>query len=126
MSLLSDQVRINLLLVTFFSSAVWAQDRPVSFQQQILPILERRCHACHQADNAGGQLNLTNYSQLQKGGKQGPAFVSGKPDDSLVVKMISGNPPRMPMTGGPLTGDEVRLIRLWIFQGAADDTPAGK
>src|SRR5262245_22429561 len=126
MSLLSDQVRINLLLVTFFSSAVWAQDRPVSFQQEILPILERRCHVCHQADNAGGQLNLTNYSQLSNGGKQGPAFFSGKPEDSLIVKMISGNPPRMPMTGGPLTGDEVRLIRVWISQGAADDTPAGK
>ena len=55
---------MTFLLATLFSSAVWAQDRPISFQQQILPILERRCHACHQSANAGGQLNLTSYSQI--------------------------------------------------------------
>ena len=43
-----------------------------------------------------------------------------------MVKMISGEPPRMPMSGGPLTAEEVRLIRSWISQGATDDTPAGK
>ena len=123
---LLEQFHSNLLLVMLASQAVWAQDRPVSFQQQILPILERRCHACHQAENAGGQLNLTNYSQLRKGGKQGSAIIPGKPEDSLIVKMISGEPPRMPMSGGPLAGEEVRMIRLWISQGAPDDTPAGK
>ncbi|HEX2523757.1 MAG TPA: DUF1549 domain-containing protein, partial [Terriglobia bacterium] len=115
---------MTFLLATLFSSAVWAQDRPVSFHQQILPILERRCHACHQSENAGGQLNLTSYSHLRKGGKQGPAFVSGKPEDSLIVKMISGEPPRMPMTGGPLSKEEINLIRSWISQGVQDDTPA--
>ena len=39
------------------------------------------------------------------------------------MKMISGEPPRMPMSGGPLTAEEIQLIRSWISQGAADDTP---
>ena len=122
----SDQFRLNVLLALLFSHAVWAQDRPISFHEQILPILERRCHGCHQPANAGGQLNLTSYSQLSKGGKQGSILVPGKPEDSLMVKMISGQPPRMPMSGGPLTAEEIRLIRLWISQGATDDTLAGK
>jgi len=123
---LSDQFRLNFLLAILFSHAVWAQDRPISFQQQILPILERRCHVCHQSTNAGGQLDLTSYSQLRKGGKGGPVLVPSKPEDSLLVKMIRGEPPRMPMSGGPLTEDEIRLIRSWISHGAPDDTPAGK
>ena len=122
---------LNLFLASVFGvapfcSAAMAQDLPVGFQRQIAPILERRCHACHQPANAGGQLNLTSYSQLRKGGKQGSIVVPGKPDDSLIVKMISGEAPRMPMSGGPLTAEEIRLIRSWISQGAADDTPAGK
>ena len=115
-----------LSVAAFFTCAAMAQDPPISFHRQIAPILERRCHACHQAANAGGQLNLTSYSLFRKGGKEGPILVPGKPDDSLMVKMISGEPPRMPMTGGPLTGEEIRLIRLWISQGATDDTPARK
>jgi len=122
----SDQPCLNFLLALLFSHAVWAQNRPISFQQQILPILEHRCHACHQPANAGGQLSLTSYSHIRKGGKQGPTLEPGKPDDSLMVKMISGEPPRMPMSGGPLTAEEIVLIRSWISQGATDDTPTGK
>src|SRR5262245_51880415 len=121
----SDQLHLHVLLALFFSHAVWAQDRPISFHQKILPILERRCHVCHQSTNAGGQLDLTNYSQLRKGGKQGATLVPAKPEESLIVKMISGQPPRMPMSGGPLTAEEIGLIRSWISQGATDDTPAG-
>ena len=121
-----DQCRLNFLLAMVFTHTAWAEDRPISLYQQILPVLERRCHACHQPVNAGGQLSLTSYSQLRKGGKSGPVLVPGKPDDSLMVKMISGDPPRMPMSGGPLNRDEIQLIRSWISQGAIDDTPAGK
>ena len=123
---LSDQLQMTFLLATLFSSAVWAQDRPVSFHQQILPILERRCYACHQSANAGGQLNLTSYPDLRKGGKQGAILVPGKPEDSLIVKMISGEPPRMPMSGPPLSKDDINLIHHWISQGAGNDVPAGK
>lgn len=42
-----------------------------------------------------------------------------------MVKMISGQNPRMPMSGGPLTAAEVKLIQLWISQGASDDADAG-
>jgi mono/diheme cytochrome c family protein len=119
-------IPLSFSLAAVFSSAAMAQDSPVSFQRQIVPVLEQRCHACHQPANAGGQLNLGSYSHLRKGGKQGTILVPGKPDDSLIVKMISGEPPRMPMSGGPLTREEIGLIRLWISQGAADDTPTGK
>ena len=126
MKWLVNHFLFSLVAASLFASGALAQDPSVSFQRQIAPLLERRCHACHQPANAGGQLNLTSYSQLRKGGKEGPILVPGQPEDSLMVKMISGEPPRMPMSGGPLTGEEIRLIRSWISQGATDDTLAEK
>lgn len=121
-----NHLLVSLAGVAISSTMAMAQEPPVGFQRQIVPILERRCHACHQPTNAGGQLNLTSYAEFRKGGKQGSIVVPGKPADSLIVKMISGETPRMPMSGGPLTAQEVQLIRSWISQGAADDSPAGK
>ena len=47
----------------------------------------------------------------------------GKPDESLLVEMISGANPAMPQKGKPLSHDEVASIRKWIETGAS--WPAG-
>ncbi len=96
---------------------------PVNFHHQVMPILERRCLMCHGVEAAGGGLILTEYKSLRRGGKSGPAVVSGDIEGSLLWRMISGSEPRMPKAGGPLAAEEVELIRLWIAQGAKDDTP---
>jgi Protein of unknown function (DUF1553)/Protein of unknown function (DUF1549)/Planctomycete cytochrome C len=111
-----------LLATIMFGQTAVAQQPPVSFQKQVLPLLERRCQLCHRDGKASGNLNLTRYADLRKGGKTGPVVVANRPDESLMVQMISGDKPRMPMSGGPLTAAEVKLIQLWIAQGAADDT----
>ncbi len=121
MNLLSD-VLPKLLTTCFLSQAALAQQPPVSFQRQVLPLLERRCQLCHRDGNTSGNLNLARYAGVRKGGKSGPALVAGSPDESLMVKMVSGENPRMPMSGGPLTPAEVTLIQLWISQGAPDDS----
>jgi hypothetical protein len=113
----------SLLLATImFGQTAVAQQPSVSFQKQVLPLLERRCQLCHRDGNASGNLNLTRYADLRRGGRSGPVVVPGRPHESLMVQMISGDKPRMPMSGGPLTTPEVNLIELWIAQGAADDT----
>src|SRR5262249_23623506 len=77
---------LSLLVGSLFSFPALTQVPPVSFQRQIAPVLERRCHVCHQTTNSGGGLNLTSYPELLKGGKHGPVLESGKPEDSLLVK----------------------------------------
>ena len=50
---------------------------------------------CHGAEGGQGGLSLTNHAGLLEGGKSGPAVVAGKPDRSLLLRQISGTPPKM-------------------------------
>lgn len=68
-------------------------------------------------------LDLTSLSAFQKGGKRGPAFVSGKPDESLAIRYITGAmQPRMPLGGEPLKEQQIEALRTWIAAGAVDDS----
>jgi len=70
-------------------------------------------------------LDLTSFEELRKGGKRGPGFVSGNPEESLLVRYVAGvNQPRMPLGQPPLKTEEVELFREWIKAGASDDSVA--
>lgn len=101
-----------------------ASSGPVSYYRQIRPILQRHCSGCHQPAKAGGKFILTSYSALRAGGEGGAAFEPGKPDDSLLVEVLTGDKPRMPIKAPPLPKEQIALIARWISQGARDDTPA--
>ncbi len=101
----------------------------VSFFRQVRPIFQAECQGCHQPAKAGGKFVITDYSELQKGGKsqsETPILVAGKPDESLLFQAITpqeGKPPEMPKRSDPLSKERVELIRRWILDGASDDTP---
>ncbi|MEX0701099.1 MAG: c-type cytochrome domain-containing protein [Planctomycetales bacterium] len=100
------------------------QDGPVSFYRQVRPILQRHCSGCHQPAKAGGELLLTSYDDLKRGGTQGAGFVPEKPDDSLIVEYVTGDPPLMPLDADPLKPAQIAVLRSWIQEGARNDTPA--
>ncbi|MBS0264806.1 MAG: hypothetical protein JSS02_22920 [Planctomycetes bacterium] len=118
------------VLCSSFTNDVRADDKaaeptgPVSFYRQVRPILQRHCTGCHQPAKAGGKLVLTTYEGTKKGGEQGIGFEPGKPDESLLVDLISGDKPEMPKNAPPLPKAQVELIRRWVQEGAKDDTPA--
>jgi WD40 repeat protein len=101
-------------------------DSPISFFRQVRPLLLRHCQGCHQPRRALGQLDVTTYAALKKGGESGDGFAPGAPEDSVLMDFIKGDPPRMPKNGIgiPLAKEQVELIARWIKQGAKDDTPA--
>ena len=102
-----------------------AGDTPVSYHSQIVPILKRSCQGCHHPGDPNGGLIVTTYTDLKQGGMAGDAtIVPGKPDDSLIIELISGDEPAMPQNMEPLSAEEVELFRRWILEGANDDTPA--
>ena len=55
------------------------------FNRDIRPILQKHCQGCHQPSSKSSGLDLTTFAELTKGGKRGPAFTAGKPDESLLV-----------------------------------------
>lgn len=99
-------------------------DGPVDFEKEILPILRRKCLACHNNTDAESDLVLETPMTILKGGSEGPAVVAGKSAESLLLKVVSGqSDPMMPpedndVGAKPLTPDELGLIKLWINEGA--------
>ena len=93
------------------------------FRSRIAPILERRCVQCHGDSTQKANLSLASAAGALKGGDGGPAIVPGKPDESLLLEMISGDKPAMPQKSKPLSREEVAGIRNWIEAGAT--WPAG-
>ncbi len=95
-----------------------------SYYRDVRPILNRSCTSCHQPAVKSSELDLTTYVGFQTGGKRGPAFVSGSPEESLAVKFIVGTmKPSMPLSGPSLAEGEINTIRDWIKSGAKNDSP---
>src|SRR5262245_55465101 len=68
-----------------------AAEKPkVSYCREIRPILQDRCQGCHQPAKKMGGILMTGVEEMQKGGEsETPAFVAGKPDESLLVSLIA-------------------------------------
>lgn len=118
----------SILLVSFvclpFASTAAAQDKPVSFHNDIRPIFNAACNSCHKPEKLKGDLDMTTHAALLKGGKHGSTIVAGDPTRSSIIEMISGDEPEMPPDDDPLPKEQVALIERWIKEGAIDDTPA--
>ncbi len=111
-----------LLLLTILIPAVAlpvCAAEPINFAVDVAPLLEQRCVRCHSSDKTKGGLSLSSHDALRKGGESGAAIVAGKPDESLLIEMVTGAKPLMPAEGVPLTKAEVARLRDWIAAGAA-------
>src|SRR5213594_1807863 len=94
-----------------------------SYLRDIRPILDKNCTSCHQPASRQSELDLATYEGFQAGGKRGPAFVPGSPEQSLVIQFITAAlKPSMPFGQAPLAANDVATIRDWIEAGARDDS----
>jgi glucose/arabinose dehydrogenase len=89
----------------------------IGYNEDIKPLFERSCSACHNAIAKTLGLQTTTYRTLMAGSQNGPVVVPGDPDASKLWEMVSQG--KMPATG-PLPLDEQALVRTWIEQGAAE------
>lgn len=99
---------------------------PVSYHQQVAPILALHCHSCH--GDAGG-LSTRSHAELMRGGDMGPVVKPGDPGGSLLVHFLEGRrgeEHRMPLGGRPLSAEQIAAIRRWIAEGASEDADTTK
>ncbi|MEO2021643.1 MAG: DUF1553 domain-containing protein [Pirellulaceae bacterium] len=114
-------ILVNSALLSLLSSAASAADPSAAtryFQQQVAGILEQHCLGCHRGDKPKGGLDLSRRQHLLRGGESGPAIVSGKPAESLLIDYVSGETPEMPKNTRPLSSDQVKILSRWIQAGA--------
>ncbi len=99
---------------------------PVSYYNDVRPVIQRYCSGCHQPASKMSGLVLTAYTGILKGGKKhGRSITKGAPDTSPLVQSVNGSmEPRMPLGGPNLPDEAVGLLARWVKEGAEDDTPA--
>src|SRR5688572_20622266 len=92
---------------------------PVNYDAQIRPILAQHCYGCHGPEAQQSGLRLDLRQPAMRGGDYGPVITPGNSADSkLIRRIINGDGGlQMPPTG-PLSEDEINLLRAWIDQGA--------
>ena len=98
----------------------------LTYAADIKPILDESCVKCHGAEKPKAKLRLDSLEGTLKGGENGKVIDSGHSASSVLVINVShlGDPddymppPNNKAKIGPLTKDQIGLIRAWIDQGA--------
>ena len=111
-------------------------ERAVSFESQVMPILQASCVSCHSGAGEGTQrteLMLTNYARLMQGTRHGAVVVPGSAASSTLYLVIDHKvdtkiqmPPhhddKFPQgEGKPLSSDQIATIKQWIDEGAKNN-----
>jgi len=117
-------------LASLWSGWVTAATDPARFERfetSIRPVLVEHCYPCHSAEakDLKGSLRLDTREWVLKGGASGPLIVPGKPEESLLVKVLHGTAPDLGVmppkkAGGPLRPEQIAAITDWIRDGAPD------
>jgi hypothetical protein len=106
------------------AAAAAPKKQPVSFINDVAPILKEHCFSCHDAKKRKGKLDMTTYASFRKGGDKDDPVTAGDPEDSLIIERVTMKEAgRMPPSeaGERLTPKEVAVIKQWIKEGAKLD-----
>ena len=94
-------------------------NKPVTFTNDIGPLIQQNCAKCHVEDTKG-KLSLASKESALEGGKSGPVVVPGDSANSLMFQLVTEQKKgkRMPPKGNLLSKKKVAMIKYWIDQGA--------
>ncbi|MCB9898007.1 MAG: hypothetical protein H6825_08390 [Planctomycetes bacterium] len=125
----SRRSALLLLSLVATSLALRAQDAPDTYAQQIAPLLESRCGACHGPAKHKARLALHTPDAIRAGGESGAVLVPGDPDASELLRRVelpADDDDHMPPRGKPQPEPSERaLLRAWIAAGASFGDAAG-
>ena len=95
-----------------------AASRNVDYDADVRPILAQNCYSCHGPEAQQSGLRLDLRQNALRGGDYGPVITSGNSADSKLIKrLVNGDGGlQMPPTG-PLSDEEIGILRAWIDQG---------
>jgi len=114
-----------LLPLFLFAYSLHAEDK-VTYQDNILPLVEANCSKCHNADKKKADLDLTSFQGALKGSGSGLVLTSGNLDASKLWKAINhAEEPFMPPNRPKLEDKQIELFKKWILGGLLE-TAGGK
>lgn len=101
-------------------------DDKITYQDNVLPLIQAHCAKCHNEDKRKADLDLTTYQGALKGSGSGVIVVSGNPDGSKLWRAVTQmEDPTMPPNSPPLPAAELDVFKKWI-QGGLLETANGR
>ena len=88
------------------------------FREEVLPLLKEHCHRCHGAKKQNSGLRLDSREAVLKGGQNGPAIVVGKPDESLLIKVLKHDGDIQMPPEEKLDDNDIAIFKTWIEKNA--------
>jgi hypothetical protein len=88
------------------------------FDTRVAPILAKRCLGCHNQELNNGNISFFDRDTLLKGGGRGPAIVPGRPEESVLVRVLRHDGEVQMPPGRKLPTGEIRILTDWIRRGA--------
>jgi len=100
--------------------------KDVTYAADIKPIFEKSCVKCHGPEKPKAHLRMDSLAGVLKGSENGKVVEPGNSAGSILVINIAhlGDeddfmpPPKNKANIGPLSKEQIGLIRAWIDQGA--------
>ena len=88
-----------------------------AFQVAVAPILEKKCEGCHNLSKQKGELDMSTLAGLKVGGKNGPIWEAGDPDNSPMIQRallpIDAEKHMPPEGKAQLTTEELEILHTW-------------
>ena len=115
---------IALALFLVLCSTVGLSADEIDFNADVAPIFMKYCNGCHDEVEANGEIVLTSFENVMKGGQSGDVIQPRDAQKSYLIQLIEGRAePLMPPEGmkGP-SKEEISIIRRWIDAGAVKPT----
>ena len=118
-----------IIVFAVLARAVAQESRPggeppkpprVDYENDVGPLFESKCAACHAGFSTDGGLDLSTYESALKGGSSGPVLKARDVPGSRLFRLVNHDEaPHMPKDSGKLADAEIETLRVWIEDGLA-------
>jgi uncharacterized membrane protein len=116
-------------MICLFALLVSCATQQVSYREDIAPILQERCIACHMSPEGSGYqatgLKMDSYDALMQGTIYGPIILVGDSRRSILNMFVEGRAAKAQCLAhqykGPMSEQERQLLSDWVNQGAQNN-----
>ncbi len=100
-------------------------DNPNIYTHIVQPVFNKKCVSCHNENKAKGELVMTAYASLMKGGESGSVLDMGDLENSELLNRINmqleHEDHMPPKDEKQLNDQELNILKAWINQGAPSE-----
>ena len=118
--LTSDQILQTVQFIRHLNSTA-TEIGAVSYSNQIVPLFQTKCQACHNQSTALGGWDSTSYEAATTTGISSSVVIAGDVTNSVLAQRVAGTQGAIMPPAGKMSDAEIQLILDWIAAGAPEN-----